>query len=407
MKKLLIITPHFWPENFLINDIAKKFSVKGIKVTILTGFPNYPSGNIYEKYKHINKFYINETFGTIKIIRFSIYPRKNANTLNLILNYTSFVINGFLALRKVDLNGKFDKIFIYSISPITTALLGIYLKYKYKKEITLWVQDLWPESVKATNHINNFFIIYVIGLIVKFIYKNVDNIIVQSSGFINRVKKYTDKKIYVVENSNFTSLNHKSYKKFIPKNINNILKKKFCLTFAGNLGKAQSLKTILEAAKKIKNNRIIHFLFIGNGSEKKNIVQYVKSKKLENVSIFRSVDPEVATKICKKSKGLILSLIKNDIFKLTIPNKLQTYIYTGIPIISSCDGIVNNIIQKYKIGFTSKSESSNQLYKSIIKLFKLNFSERKKIKSRMKKLYKKRFNINIQSQKIIKIIFNE
>ena len=126
IKKILIISHHFWPENFLINEIALKLKKK-FKVSIITGFPNYPKGEIYKKYK--NNFSVKkENFNGIEIIRIPIIPRKQGKFHQLILNYLSYVVSGFFFMRKINLNNLFDHIFVYSTSPITTALLGIYLK---------------------------------------------------------------------------------------------------------------------------------------------------------------------------------------------------------------------------------------------------------------------------------------
>jgi len=406
MRKILIITPHFWPENFLINIIAKKFAELKIKTTIVTSFPNYPGGKVFKKYKNIKKPFIIEHKENIKIIRFPIYPRKNANSINLTLNYLSFIKNGYFALKKLNLKNQFDKIFVYSVSPITSAFLGIYLKNKYKKKISLWIQDLWPESVRATGHINNFLLIFLIELIVKFIYSKMDNIIVQSEYFIKEVKKYTKKKIHVIENSHFSSISKNKYKKISSK-IDILLKEKFCITFSGNIGRAQSIKTVLDTAKKLENIKKIHFLIVGGGSEKENIKEYIKQKYIKNVTLYGPVDPSLALKICKKSKGLILSLADKKIFKLTIPNKFQTYLNTGVPILSAAEGIVNDIVKKNKIGFTSKNESSEKLSINVKKLYKLSKEEKQKIKLNMNLLYKKKFKLENQIRKLIKVIFNE
>ena len=156
ISKLIIISHHFWPENFLINEIALKFKKNNIQSTVITGLPNYPKGEIFNKYKRI-KSLKKENFRGVKIIRFPIIPRKKGKFINLILNYFSYLISGIFFLRILDFNVNFHVLFVYSTSPITTALLGVYLKKKYNKKLTLWVQDLWPDSVKNTGFIKNKF----------------------------------------------------------------------------------------------------------------------------------------------------------------------------------------------------------------------------------------------------------
>jgi len=193
ITKLVIITHHFWPENFLINEIALKFKKKNIQTTVVTGLPNYPKGEIFKKYKKIQSLK-KENFRGIKIIRFPIIPRKKGKFFDLVLNYFSYILSGIFFIKKINLKYEFDHIFVYSTSPITTALLGVYLKKKYKKKLTIWVQDLWPDSVKNTGFVKNKFLLYLISLIVKYIYKNSDNIIAQSKVFEKNIIQYTKKK---------------------------------------------------------------------------------------------------------------------------------------------------------------------------------------------------------------------
>ncbi len=400
-KKILIITPHFWPENFLINEIAKKFSKNKINTTVLTGLPNYPGGEIYKSFINVKKVK-NYKYENIKIIRFPIIPRKKGGSFDLIKNYLSFLFNGFKAIK----NLKFHNyhIFVYAISPITTALLGIYLKKKFKVKLTLWIQDLWPDSISATNHINNNFILYCISKLVKYIYVNADNLIVTSKFFVKNIRQYTNKKIHIVENSHFFS-DQKFNKKEIQDKIKKYLKNYFCITYAGNLGHAQSIDTILKAAKILQNNKKILFLLIGDGVYKKQAINFINLNKLKNVKILGPYKPEIITRICKKSNGLVLSLNKSKVLSMTIPNKFQTYLYCGVPIIASCDGITYQLIKNYNIGYSSKAESASGIVKSILKLKKINKKKINIISKRMKSIYQTNFEINKQIQKLEKIIF--
>jgi glycosyltransferase involved in cell wall biosynthesis len=401
-RKILIVSHHFWPENFLINEIALKFLQLKNKVTVVTGLPNYPSGEIAAKYKNWKPLK-SERFKNVEIIRFPIIPRKKGSFYNLIINYISFIICGIYYLRKYDFQNKFDHILVYSTSPITSAFVGIYLKKKYKKKLSLWIQDLWPESIKATGFIKNKFIIYLIKLIVKFIYRNSDNIIVQSKAFKRQIKLITNKKIHVVENSHF-NLNKKK-KTILPKQLLKILKKYFCIVFAGNIGKAQSIKTILEASLKIKKFKNIFILIIGDGSDKNFAINYIKNNNLDNVKIFGPYDSNTTLNIIKKCKACLLTLKNEEIFSLTVPNKFQTYLYAGKPIIASANGEISKIIKTQKIGFADKAEDSDLLKKNIIKLF-LKKKILKRISVISKKFYEKNYNINKQSLKLLNIIKN-
>ena len=400
IKKIAIISHHFWPENFLINEVALKLKKNNKKITVITGLPNYPHGKIYKNYKNIN-YIKKEVFKGIDIIRFPIIPRKRGGFINILLNYLSFVVNGIYYLSKLNLKNTFDHIFIYSTSPITSALVGIYLKIKYKKKITLWIQDLWPESVKSTGYIKNKFLLFLISILVRYIYNQSDNLVAQSNAFKKNIKKYSNKKISVVENSHFNLNNNKSK---IPTEIKKLLYKKFCITFAGNIGKAQSILTILQTCRMINDQKNIHIILIGGGSEIDTVKKYIKKFKLKNISLFGPYSSGLTLNILKKSSASLLTLKKSEIFSLTIPLKFMTYLYAGKPIIVSADGEVANIAKRNNVGLTSPAENSFKLKKNIIRLSKLNSKKIYKIKINCKKLYKKSYDINKQTKKLIKIM---
>ena len=186
--------------------------------------------------------------------------------------------------------------------------------------MSIWVQDLWPESVKNTGYIKNNFLIHLISIIVRYIYRKSDNIIAQSKSFKKNIKKYTNKKIKIVENSHF---NLQDKKIDIPKKINYLLKNKYCIVFLGNIGKAQSVKTILSAAKKLYSYKKIHILLIGGGSEVENTRNYIKKNNLKNISIFGPYPSGLALEILKGGKAYCEDLIFSHLLQ---KKKIDLYV---------------------------------------------------------------------------------
>lgn len=403
MKRFVILSTHFWPERFIINDLALKFKEKNCKFSIITGMPNYPKGEIFNKYKNIKKLH-KEYYKGIEVLRIPIYPRKNASSFNLIMNYFSFIFNGIRFLKSHQFENKIERIFVYATSPITACLLGIYLKKKLNCKMIVWVQDLWPESVESTGHIKNLFFLKIISEIVKYIYKNTDLIIAQSNSFKNNIKKYCNKKIYVVENFHW-NLKPKSKIKF-NNSLKKIINNYFCVTFAGNIGKAQSVITILKAAKKLETYKQIKFLFVGDGSEVIKCKNYINKKNIKNVYFLGSLNSAKTFQILKKSQIQVLTLKKEYIFSLTIPQKFSTYLAVGKPLVISADGEVAQITNKFKVGLTGNAENYNQLAKNILKLYKSKKSKTKKIETNCKKLFKEKFEINNQSKKLLNLIYS-
>ena len=399
-KKIFVISPHFWPENFIINDVVSKLSSLKINVSVLTGLPNYPKGEIFNNYKNIKKL-TKRKYKKINIFRFPIIPRKKGNLSSLIINYLSFLINGFLAIRKYDFSKNIGNILVYGTTPITTCLLGIYLKKKYKIKLSLWIQDLWPESVKSAGFIKNTFLIYIISLVVKYIYSNCDYLIAQSNSFKKNIKKYSKKKVYVIENC-FLKKKYQNIK--IEKKIENLLKQNFCLAFAGNIGKAQSIKTLLDAANLISDFKKIKILIIGDGSELQNAKNYALESKLDNVEFLGQKKLSETYKILLKCKGLILTLKRSEIFSLTIPQKFATYLSIGKPLLVAADGEVSRLTKLHNVGFCSPSEHAKKLSINIQMLFRQKNNYYQKVKKNSQKLFRNSFDLNLQTKKLLKII---
>lgn len=397
---IAIVTPHFYPENFIINDIAKKFSDIGRNITVITGLPNYPGGEIYKGYEKIKNLKQSK-IKNIKILRFPVIPRKKGTSLNLLMNYFSFLFNGIYFLKNFLKTSKFQHIFVFGVTPITSAILGIYIKRKLNIKLTLWVQDLWPESVQMSGHINNKFLIFLIKLLVKYIYKRCDNIIVQSNSFKKRLKKYTNKKIQIVENFSF-SKNLK--RKKIPKKLSKILKQNKCFAYAGNIGTVQSVETIIQSAKLLKDEKNIAFIIIGGGTNLKKIKSLSKQNKLKNVFFFGPYNVSLVYEILKKTYGQILTLKKNKFLSLYIPQKFSMYLMVQRPILICASGEVVKLVNKHKVGYTCLPQNSRNLSANISKVLKLNENALKKISKNCKKLFDEKFDLTKQTYKLLSII---
>ena len=186
--RLLIVTQYFWPENFKINDLAYKLAQRGNQITVLTGFPEYPSRCFFKTFYHKPSLFANNK--GINIIRIPTLSR-GKSIVSLILNFLSFLISasfiGLLRLRSC----KFDVIFSYLPSPITSSLPAILISKIKKVPLIIWVFDLWPESTKTNNNSYPSFIFYLLTKLVVYIYNNSDLILVPSKGFVTYIKKIT------------------------------------------------------------------------------------------------------------------------------------------------------------------------------------------------------------------------
>tara|TARA_B100000989_G_scaffold298702_1_gene289309 strand:+ start:1077 stop:2279 length:1203 start_codon:yes stop_codon:yes gene_type:complete len=394
--KLIIFTQHFWPENFRINDMAEQI-IKNKKIkelSVFTAKPNYPKGRILTGYK---KFSFEEKKrGKIKIYRTQIIPRGKASTIDLVLNYLSYIISALYNIFKIKKN--FDLIFVYATSPIFQAIPAILFSKINKIPIVLWVQDLWPNSVQDTGYIKNKLILIIIRYITRLIYNNCDLILVQSKKFIYPVKKLSNTQIRTFYNpSQFSSVRKKKYK--VKKNK---IKK---IYYTGNIGNAQNLENLIKFCKNTKLNNFKITLF-GDGSRKdwikKIIINESLSKKIEIKNYLKNnFIKEIA-----KADSLLLMLSKGKALSKTIPAKFQTYLYFGKPIISWSDGEVSNIINKNKLGYTAKSNSIHEFSQSVSKIINMKQKSYKKFYFNNINFFNNNFCIKKNSEELIKIFIN-
>ena len=399
MKKklnILLIAQNFWPENFPINSIVKNLSNK-INFTIITGKPNYPIGEFYKGYRATGVKI--ESYNKIhKVIRVPILPRKKATSIQLLLNYVSFLISGIFFGYFYTIGKKFDYVFVYCPSPATQIGIGLFFKKIKKIKLITWVQDIWPESFLATGHFNKTYLHGISNYVFHYLYKSNDLLLLQSSFF----KKYFIKnkilnKFTVVPNASDESLNRtpKNAKKYLDKNYFNI-------TYTGNIGTGQPFEKFCLVANKIyiKNKNIIFNIF-GEGKVKNKLIDDIKKSNNKNIKIFNYVNKSKLAGIYKESDALLLLLKDKKIFNMTIPSKFQNYLMFKKPILGWITGQTAKIIEESECGLTAHPGNVKKFESMILKIYSLHkFKKYKIFCQNSYKLYKK----NYTNKKICNLI---
>ena len=397
-KHILVIAQYFYPEQFRVNDICTEWVKRGYKVTVITGIPNYPQGKYYDGYGIFKKR--KETYNGINIIRIFLFPR-GKNSIMLALNYLSFVVSGFL--WKVFTKVKADYVFIFEVSPMTQALPGIWYARKRNIPCYLYVQDLWPENVEIITGITNKRIIGTIGKMVDYIYKGSTRIFTTSEGFIKSIQNRgvpSDKIHYWPQYAEDF---------YIPREDLNILEipndDAFNIIFAGNIGAAQGLAILPKTAKiiKDKSDKKIRFNVVGDGRAKKELVNIVNSKGLNDM--FNFIPKQPVTRIPEfiaASDAAFLSLTDSPLFAMTIPAKLQSYMACGIPNIASADGETAKIIKESNSGLCGSPGNAKELADKIIQLSSKSKEELRQLGTNARAYYDIHFNKNTLLNKMDK-----
>ncbi|MGG1676536.1 glycosyltransferase family 4 protein [Neobacillus sp. NRS-1170] len=361
--KILVIGMHFYPEQFRVNDISFELVKEGHEVTVLTGLPNYPSGIVEPKYKRFKNRY--EVINGVKVHRSWILERSKGN-LRLSLNYLSFVVSA--SLKALFMKKDFDLIIVFQTSPVTKVIPGILLKKLTRKPLIIYCFDLWPESI-ASGGISSDSIIYkILFHVSKWIYKSADEIFTSSKLF----EKYFKETLDIHENITYLPV----YAESLFENIGDNRKKDdhINLLFAGNIGEMQSVETILLAANELKNEKHVIFHIVGDGSSREKCETLAKDLDLTNVIFHGQFPVTEMPRFYEMADAFLITLKANKIISYTLPNKVQSYMAAGKPILGAIDGETQIVIKDANCGFCAPAED----YKSFAEVIKKFINEEDK-----------------------------
>lgn len=388
--KVLLVTQYFFPENFKSNDIAFELVKRGHEVTVLTGLPNYPEGKIYNGYGFFKKR--NEIINGVKVIRTLLIPRGKGGGIRLFLNYFSWAFFASIRAFFLAFQDKFDAVMVHEPSPITQGFPAIVIKKIQKIPLHFWVLDLWPESLTSAGGIKNKTVLSFFTGIVKYIYNNSDKILISSKGFKESILakgNYEDKLIYFPNWAEDSILKGDSNYP-IPE-----LPQGFKILFAGNIGVAQDVNSIIKAAFILKENLDINFVFIGDGRSKQELEDFVMINHLSKTVHFMGRFPIDAMKtFFSKADVLLVSLKDELIFNVTVPAKLQAYLCTQKPILGILNGEGSELIKDINCGLSVSAGDSEALAKEIIKLYAMSSEERDNFGKNGFKYFEENFTMN-------------
>ena len=397
--KILVVSQYFWPEEFRINDLVNSLVQRGIEVDVLTGKPNYPEGFIYDGYTTFGCLV--ESWHGANIFRVPLLPRGKNSTIRLILNYLSFVVTGLLfgpfLLRK----RKYDVIFVYGISPILVAIPAVLISWLKSAKLVVWVQDLWPQSLSATGYVNSNFLLRCVELVVRWIYQHTDLLLVQSRAFETPVSDLAPGKTIIYYPNSVDS----SFANLPTPNIQQpkieSLENGFPVVFAGNVGAAQAVDSIVEAASLLQEVPQIKFVIFGSGSKWPWLYDQIASQGLRNIFLTGRLPIELMPGYLQKAEVLLVSLSNEPIFALTVPNKIQAYMAAGRPIVASLNGEGARLVVESGSGISCPAEDPVALAQAILALYQMSAEQRQKMGENGRIYYRNHFDHDILVDQLI------
>lgn len=396
MKKILIISQHYYPENFRITDIAETLVKYGNNVTVITGYPNYPLGKIYNGYTGKGrKEHKHEIINGVNIIRCYEHPRKH-NPIDLFLNYYSVSLSMKRCAKKI--KEKYDYVFINQLSPVMQAWAGIAYAKKYNVKCYLYCYDLWPDSLIAGGIKKNSLVYKYYYKVSNKIYKSVDKIYVTSNMFIDYFKKF-----HGINEEKLTYLPQYCEELFSNVNDTNENKNTYDYVFAGNVGNVQSVETIIKAANIIKNDNTIRIHIVGDGSDLENCKKLASKYNLNNVVFYGKKPITEMPKFYSMASAMLVTLFDDEIISRTLPGKVQSYMAAGKPIIASANGETQYVMEKARCGMYCNAEDYESLANIMIKMKSSNLIEYSK---NSKNYYEKNFRKELFLETLKKEIDN-
>jgi colanic acid biosynthesis glycosyl transferase WcaI len=370
--KILYVSQYFPPEMGApaarVGELSRYWAQAGHDVTVLTGFPNHPTGVVPADYRRkFHRLVARENVVGVKVVRTWLLPFPNRKTYERILNYSSFCLS---AAASGLFTGRPDVV-IASSPQLLVGLSGWWLARCKRSRFVLEVRDLWPESLAAVGKGNPDSLLHrYLARIASFLYRNSDHIVVVTPAF----KEYLiqrwhvpPRKISVVENGVEADL----FSPMVSSDVRTELgaEGKFIVSYIGTMGNAHGLQTVVEGAAKLQNSdpRVL-FLLVGEGAEKEHLVSLVRSRGLTNVRFLDQQSRErIPAFICASDACLVL-LKKTEIFKTVIPSKMLEFMSCGRPVILGVEGQAQKILEEAQAGICIEPENSSELTEAVSRL---------------------------------------
>ncbi|MES2400031.1 MAG: glycosyltransferase family 4 protein [Pseudomonadota bacterium] len=401
--KFLVVSQYFWPETFIISDFVRKLAERGHQVVVATGKPNYPDGRVFPGYRAHGM--TRERFlDGVDVMRVPIWPRGRGGGVNLALNYLSFVFSGLLFFPWLLRSRSFDAILVFAPSPITQVIPAILLKCLKRAHLAVWVQDMWPESLAATGFVRNPGILRAVGGLVRWIYARSDTLLLQSKAFQAPMALYADPtKLVYFPNSVDPDLPQGVPDK-LPEALSGLLARRFCVVFAGNLGKAQAVEVVVQAAVLLRDQPDICLVLVGSGS----MLDWVQGQKallkLDNLALPGRFPAESMPELFRKASALLVTLKSGGVLAHTVPSKIQAYLAAGRPIVAALQGEGGKVVEEAGAGMVCEPENAQALADCIRGMHALPLSARDAMAKRGRAWFDGNFDMNRQVEQLVEIL---
>ena len=383
-KKILVVTQHFWPENFRINDIVEGFLQDGIAVDVLCGLPNYPKGEWFPGYSAAGPF--EEEWHGARLYRCKEVPRRGNTSVNIFLNYVSWPWYAAHALHR--LPGGYDAVFCFNTSPVLMCWPAIRYAKKHHIPFTNYVLDIWPENLYSVLNVKNKALRAIAQGVSDALYKKADRLIAMSEPLQQRLCQRTGmppQKVAVIPQycEDFYAVPQPDAA------LQAQFGGRFNLVFTGTFTPAQSLETVITAVQDARSRGadMLHLLLVGDGMSRAALEAKVKELHAEDaVTFYGSVPATDIPKFTALADALIVCLSDSPDLGLTVPAKVASYMAAGKPVLASMDGAGNAAVAAAG-GLSSPACDATALADNLLALTRMGAAQRAAMGQSAKEYY--------------------
>lgn len=398
--RLLVVTQYFWPENFRINELATELSRRGHEVTVLTGWPNYPEGRVFDAYRKYPERYA--SLEGVRIVRAPLWPRGRGGW-RLFLNFLSFALSASIVGAWTLRGQKFDAVLVHEPSPITVGIPGAVMRALKRAPLAFWVLDLWPDTLKAVGVLKSPRLLETVGLLVRWIYGRCDLILAQSKSFKTHIARYAPKAIGIEYFPAWADDVFNLDQAIEPDTTVPAAPDIFTVLFAGNIGEAQDFPAILDAAESLRAREDIRWILVGDGRMSAWVAEEITRRQLTGKVLMVGRHPlERMPAFFAHADALLVSLKDDPIFSMTIPGKMQAYLGAGIPVLAMLNGEGADIVVEAQAGLVSPAGNGAALADNVASLAAMEKAERARMGANGRLFCTAQFDRNTQISRLEK-----
>ncbi len=387
--RLLFLSMHYRPEpcDTRTSELAAALAAKGHQSTALTSFPNYPYGRVYDGYRQ--RPWRVETIDGVKVIRVPMFPDHSRSAKRRALSYLSFWASasslGPALARRPDL------LWIHH-PPLTTAVAGAWLARLMRVPFVLEIQDIWPETLVSSGMVREGRLTQAVSRVCRSLYRRAGAIVVTSTGMADNLarKGVPESKVHVLPQW----ADEEIYRP-LPRDEEFGerfgLKRAFNVMFAGNIGAAQNLETMVQAAALLRNEPDVRFVVLGDGLELARLRQMVDGLGLENVSFLGQHPKESMPMFFAWADALLLHLRDDPLFSIMVPNKVQAYMACGRPLLCAMKGDAAAFIAQSEAGVVTSPEDPRAMADGVLRLKSASIEERERMGAQGRRAFERLF----------------